>query len=145
MLALPPQASFPGSSPQMAYSHVPWHDFCLLGTPDPLHFYLSFSNKALIRCHLSGRTSLMKPRSEVLSPVTACILRCIRTAHTSLCVSHTLIYMARMWLITPRNPCVHLLSISLGFAPGPVLSDQPDSLLVSSQPCSKVALAKHQI
>lgn len=144
MLALPPQASFPGSSSQMACSHVPWQDFCLLGSPDPLHFYLLFSNKALIRCYLSVRTSLVKPRSEeVLSPVTAFILRCIHTARTSLCVSHTLVYMAHTWLITPRNPCVHLPWVSLGSAPGPVLSDQPDSLLFSSQPSNKVALAKY--
>ena len=146
MLALPLQASFPGSSPQMACSHVPWHDFCLLGPPDPFHFYLLFGNMALIRCHLSVRTSLVKPRSEeVLSPVTAFILRCIHTAHTSLCVSHTLVYMAHTWPITPRNSCVHLPWVSLGSAPGPVLSDQPDSLLFSSQPFNKVALAKYQI
>ena len=53
--------------------------------------------------------------------------------------------MAHTWLITPRNPCVHLLLVSLGFAPGPVLSNQPDSLLFSSWPSNKVALAKYQI
>lgn len=80
----------------------------------------------------------MKPRSEVLSPVTACILRCIRTAHTSLCVSHTLIYMARTWLITLgtlRAPAVGkpwLCSRACA-------SDQPVLSWSLAQPCSKVS------